>query len=186
MILPRVLRTLTPWLVGPLRITWSLPLYKQKIKLSVSQLCISSKYLASHGEIPSAKTTYDWAHNRGDDTVIYQLLYKMLIIPAILAQFKLINDGSYHLCGVPDRIVYFVLLLLFLFTELRKVYRRTTQVNFIYTFFPKEITLVFNNTFTGKSTVQTSSLYPRYFSFRIPNTLSQLLPPKKSRCGLLL
>ena len=45
-----------------------------------------------------------WSSNRRDDVLISRLVYKMIITPALLFRFHLIEDGFCHVCKVSDSL----------------------------------------------------------------------------------
>lgn len=57
--------------------------------------------MASHEDIPSAKTTYGWANNRGNDCCEF---LASLADNSCNFSSVLINDGSCRTCGVSDSL----------------------------------------------------------------------------------
>lgn len=75
---------------------------KKKTYLLLNQQYRSSKYLTSHGDIPLIKQTYSWVLNRRDDVMITRSLCKMLITPAVIFHFGLVDDDRCFSCQVTD------------------------------------------------------------------------------------
>lgn len=80
---------------------------KQRTDLLFNRQYRFSKYFTSHGDISSIKQTHSCAANWRDDVMITRLLCKMMITPAILFRFGLVDNDRYSSCQVTDSLEHF-------------------------------------------------------------------------------
>lgn len=77
---------------------------KSQSNLKTLQQFDHSKYYVSHGAVPQIAVTSAWGRGRREDVLISRLVCRMLITPALLFRFQIIDSGLCHQCRVLDSL----------------------------------------------------------------------------------